>query len=139
MGADCIIAITARSRVPAPGGSGEPARVVQLAAYRQRVADAERDRILEAEWVRLKPVLRIDGVAVATGASESPGLVQTLTLEATSPGTGTVSVDHALSVGGVYAFVLDPGVKNALAVSGNSGDLVAPFIQAFPSESTATS
>jgi len=36
-----------------PGGSGEPARVVQLAAYRQRVADAERDRILEAEWVRL--------------------------------------------------------------------------------------
>jgi hypothetical protein len=39
--------------VQSPAEPREPARVIQLAAYRLRGADAERDRILEAEWNRL--------------------------------------------------------------------------------------
>jgi hypothetical protein len=34
-------------------GPRRRAQVIQLAAYRQRVADTERDRILDAEWDRL--------------------------------------------------------------------------------------
>jgi len=37
---------------PAPVSRG-PARVIALAAYRQGVAETERDRILGAEWNRL--------------------------------------------------------------------------------------
>ena len=53
MGADCIISIPARSPVPASRGPREPARVIQLAAYRQWLPHTDRDRILEAEWNRL--------------------------------------------------------------------------------------
>src|SRR3989442_15552713 len=53
MGGDCIIAIPARSPDPAPPGPRQSARVIQLAAYRQRLPHTERDRILDAEWNRL--------------------------------------------------------------------------------------
>ena len=53
MGANGIMSIPARSPDPAPHGPGQPARVIQLAAYRQRLPHTERDRILDAEWNRL--------------------------------------------------------------------------------------
>ena len=53
MGADCIISIPARSPDPTSHGPHEPAQVIQLAAYRQRLPHTERDRILDAEWNRL--------------------------------------------------------------------------------------
>ena len=53
MGADCIISIPARSPDPASHRPREPAQVIELAAYRQRLPHTDRDRILEAEWNRL--------------------------------------------------------------------------------------
>ena len=80
-------------------------------------ADARHHRLLRrassrrpAYLVRLRAVLKVDGVAVATGAAEAPGAGQTLALTANSPGSGRTTVEHVLTVGGVYAFVLDPGV-----------------------------
>ena len=53
MGANYIISISAQSSAPPSGRPRAPAQVIALASYRQRVADVERDRILEAEWNRL--------------------------------------------------------------------------------------
>ena len=53
MGANHIISISAQSSAPPSGRPRAPAQVIALASYRQRVADVERDRILEAEWNRL--------------------------------------------------------------------------------------
>jgi len=53
MGANYLISISAQSSAPPSGRPRAPAQVIALASYRQRVADVERDRILEAEWNRL--------------------------------------------------------------------------------------
>ena len=53
MGANDIISISAQSSAPPSGRPRAPAQVIALASYRQRVADVERDRILDAEWHRL--------------------------------------------------------------------------------------
>ena len=53
MGANDIVSISAQSSAPPSGRPRAPAQVVVLASYRQRVADVERDRILDAEWNRL--------------------------------------------------------------------------------------
>ena len=45
--------LSAHSPDPPWGGPRRRARVIQLAAYRQRVVDTDRDRILDAEWNRL--------------------------------------------------------------------------------------
>ena len=53
MGANDIVSISAQSSAPPSGRPRAPAQVIALASYRQRVADVERDRILDAEWNRL--------------------------------------------------------------------------------------
>ena len=53
MGANDIVSISAQSSAPPSGRPRAPAQVIVLASYRQRVADVERDRILDAEWNRL--------------------------------------------------------------------------------------
>ncbi len=63
-----------------------------------------------AYLIRLRPVLKVDGVPVAMGATaEAPGLFHPLFLTASSP-MGPTPVEHNLTVGGVYAFVLDAGL-----------------------------
>jgi RHS repeat-associated protein len=66
-----------------------------------------------AYLVRLRGSLRIDGVEVAAGIGEYPGLVQTLVLDSVSPASGPSRVEHVLTVGSVYAFALDPGLVPA--------------------------
>ena len=53
MGANYLISISAQSSAPPSGRPRAPAQVIALASYRQRVADVERDRALDAEWNRL--------------------------------------------------------------------------------------
>jgi YD repeat-containing protein len=59
--------------------------------------------------VRLRPVLKLDGVVVATGLGENPGLRHSLWVTTRSPASGDTQVEHALSVGGVFAFTFDAG------------------------------
>ena len=63
--------------------------------------------------VRFKASLRVDGVEVARGTAENAGLIQTLVVDNTSPASGLARVEHVLTVGSVYAFVLDAGLVPA--------------------------
>jgi RHS repeat-associated protein len=60
--------------------------------------------------VKLRATLKVDGLTVASGAAETPGLDQHMLVDMTSPATGQQRVEHPLIVSGVYAFVLDPGL-----------------------------
>ena len=62
-------------------------------------------------------MLKIDGVAVATGQGEIPGLRHSLWVTARSPASGDTQVEHALSVGGVFAFTFDAGLVPADLIS----------------------
>jgi hypothetical protein len=74
-----------------------------------RRSSASRSRRTPAFLVRLEAVLKIDGVEVARGTGEAPGLDQRVRIDLSSPATGVRRVDHGTVVGGVYAFALDPG------------------------------
>ncbi len=63
--------------------------------------------------VKFKASLRVDGVEVARGTAENAGLIQTLVVDNVSPASGLARVEHVLTVGSVYAFVLDPGLVPA--------------------------
>jgi len=75
-----------------------------------KIASAGGLESTPAYSIRLKAVLKVDGVPVASSAAETPGSEQSMQLDIVPPKTELRSAKYAMTVGGVYAFAADAGL-----------------------------
>jgi YD repeat-containing protein len=103
---------------------GKSVVVVYEAASAQDAAKIQSYGGLEntpAYAIRLKAVMKINGTAVASSAAESPGAGQTMRIDLLAPGGPSQSPTHVMTVGGVYAYALDPGIVPADLITEHQG------------------